>query len=342
MTHALFSVEIKKNIKIETAKKKAQKYMKISPKKKYDTDANFYIFKNLPKNRFKSFKKEKAENGVYLVVGELKKKHQSLSGGGLFDVLKNPWGTLKEAFSGVPTKLNNTAQRTLQQYGKEPIKIMTVARTPLNNMLENTINVMSLGAFKKYKNESGFDKLYHVSLIATLQSNERIIIEKNEVVTIENVNQSASLKPSTEYLPLINSSYNNLNLDTFINNGIKFMGDSKFYDYESFSNNCQIFVSSLLQANNMYNESAKNFLMQDTQQISNKLNESGFSYVPKVMHKITSLGSIASRLMGKGNADKAMKEFEKYMDKRNLTTDDLKLINEHFLNFINSEGIKFL
>lgn len=178
-------------------------------------------------------------------------------------------------------------------------------------------------------------------MIADIQVN-KIIIEKNEVVTIEPLSQSASIKPTTEFFTVPSHLLQNITLDILINNTKKYMGDKRFYDYEAFTNNCQMFIESILKANNLYTEQAGDFLMQKIEGLHNDLNNTGFSYVPKVVKKITDLGSIVSRLIGKGTKKNALKDFEKYMKKNNITEEDIASINEHFINFINSEGIKYI
>jgi len=342
---ALHCVEINNDIDIDDARKMSQEFIKDKKKKFYRETKNYYRFRNISKQKFKpkSFKSKKINKDVILIFGELKDDYKhlgKLSGAGFMDFIKDPIGHIKEAFAGIPTKLNNVSTKTLNEFGNMPINALQIARTPLNNVLEGAINALSLGKFSELKNKYGFDKLYHLSLIATL-SNNKIIIEKNEVITIEPLSQSSSIKANTEYfnVPLNNP---NLNLNTLIDNTLKYMGNSKFYDYDSFNNNCQSFIDSILKANNLYNDNAGTFLMQNVQGISQDLKTSGFSYVPKIMKKITNMGSIFSRLTGKGSKMDALKAFEDYINKNKLTDAEKNDFTEHFINFINSEGFKFL
>ena len=67
------------------------------------------------------------------------------------------------------------------------------------------------------------------------------------------LNNSKSLNQNTEYLNIAVQDPN-LNLNEMINKTIKYMGDDKFYSYDAFDNNCEKFVKSILQANNLYNK----------------------------------------------------------------------------------------
>ena len=252
--YALHTVEIPNNLNITQAKEEAQKYIKDKKKKYYRETKNYYRFRNISKQKFKpkTFRSKKLENDVILVYGELKDEYKNLYGGGFMDFLKNPIGTIKEAFSGIPTRLNNVSQRTLKDFGKLPIILLKLAKTPLNENISNVVNTISLGKMKELANKYGYDKMFHISLIATLPNNNNIIIEKNEVVIIEPLNNSKSLNQNTEYLNIAVQDPN-LNLNEMINKTIKYMGDDKFYSYDAFDNNCEKFVKSILQANNLYN-----------------------------------------------------------------------------------------
>ena len=185
------------------------------------------------------------------------------------------------------------------------------------------------------------DTLFHTSLIITLREIPvDFFLEKNEVITLETMDETKSINDKTEFFQIIPD--NEISFDDFLNNSLKLMGSDKFYDYDGFYNNCQDFIEQTLEANNFYSPEAKAFLKQPTTNLGNDLKNNGFSYVPKVMNKITSLASIASRLSGKGTTDDALDSFDKYMIDKNLTTDDLDIINENFIIFINSEGIKFI
>ena len=250
------------------------------------------------------------------------------------DVLKDPIGTIKEAFAGTPTKYNNVSRRTLEKYGNDKILTLKIARTPLNKMLSGILNVMTLNKWNELQKKYGFDNLFHLSLIAN-----DVIIEKNETVTIEEVKHSSSLKSNTEYhnVPL---NGKNITIKELVDNGQKMMGD-KWFSYESFSNNCQSFVSSILRANGLETPEIRKFLYQDLTDFNEDLNKSGFSFVPKVMKHITDLGSIASRLTGKGTKKQALKAFEEHLKKNNFDNDNDNF-TERFIEFINCEGLKFL
>lgn len=243
-------------------------------------------------------------------------------GGSFIDVLKDPIGTFKEALQPIPTRLNNISKKTLEQYGDEPIQKIQIARTPLSNLLLTGVNLISLNTFDDLRKKYGFDNLYHLSMIAYLP-NTNIIIEKNETVVIEPLSTSTSLNDKTEYFDV--EIPRGLTLNTMINNTINDLGSSKFYSYSAFNNNCQVFIEAILDSNNISSQRAHDFLFQDLSGIRNELNNSEYSYVPKVVNKITDLASTFSRLIGKGLVRKKHHSIiEKFL--RNTLDNGLKFL----------------
>jgi hypothetical protein len=263
-------------------------------------------------------------------------------GGAITDIITNPIGTIKKAFSDIDD-FNNVSKDTLEKYGSNPTTIITIARTPLNKLLENAINVISLNKFQELKKKYGYDELFHLSLIVAVRGGQKIVIEKNETITIEPFNFSKSIKPNTQYqkVPIVKLLTPNIMLENTKNK----MGSYNFFHYDSFNNNCQTFIKNILESNGLMTPAARKFLYQeDVKNIGKDLNKSVFSYVPKVMKKITDFGSIVSRLSGKGNEEKEdiRKQFFEYLKKKNIEPHELNLIKKEFIEFINTDGIKFL
>jgi len=254
---------------------------------------------------------------------DAEKKRKELEkklGGGLWDVIKDPIGTIKEAFAPVPTKLNNISTRTLEQWGNIPISSpIIIARTPLNRFLTGALDAVSLGKFGQLQKKYKYDSLFHL-LIIVIVNGQRIIIEKNEVVNV------APFKPSdvnnkTEYYQLNFNPSINLTLNKMLMRTKAKMGDHLFYSYSALgNNNCQDFVRNLLGANGLATQPALNFIYQNLNAIVKELRESGFGYVPRVVDAITDLGSKVSRIIGKGKEDSY----------------------KPFVNFVANEGLRFL
>ena len=61
----------------------------------------------------------------------------------------------------------------------------------------------------------------------------------------------------------------NVTIGELVSNTKQFIGDSKFTNYNAVTNNCQVFISSILSANKMNNEVTDRFVKQEIKQLLN-------------------------------------------------------------------------
>lgn len=224
----------------------------------------------------------------------------------------------------IPDKLSNISSKTLNEYGNIPIQSLLVLRAPLKPHWTESLNLFSFGMFNKYKEKNNLNVLYHLSLIAYVNDTP-IIIEKNENIKIAPLeNNDKMTEKGAEMIPInLNSP---LTLNKMMDNTLNFMGKTKFYDYDALgvdgiSNNCQDFVTSILFSNNLSTHEALSFIKQPTHTITNDLNNSFASYLPKLTKGVTNLGSRLSRFLGRGKKkvskqEKLLFNYIKYMDKK--------------------------
>ena len=210
---------------------------------------------------------------------------EDIQGGGLFDFLKSSAQKVKNLVSNVGRRISGTvlgrsdyppAERNLiMKYGNMPIKSICIYREPLEksvNMLTNTLSVGQMGQLKK---KYGFDDMYHLYMVITVQETldkfVPILIEKNEVI---NIHEYPNIKPNAEKLELYLSPKFNYTFKQFLDNGQRVMG-SRYFTYDPFDNNCQIFISSLISANpplEQDNPNANKFILQDVEGLKTELN----------------------------------------------------------------------
>lgn len=254
------------------------------------------------------------------------------------NILKDPIEHVKELVQPIPTKLNNISTKIMLNAGLYIIKKLTVIRTPLKQHWKAAIDAISLGQLDELQKKYGFDKLFHLALLAEVQksdgSTENVKIEKNETVDIVPFVQERDINNESELMEIIPRHQTTLN--QLIENTLKFMGPNKFYEYNAFGtgdrgsvNNCQVFIRDILKSNGLLTAQANKFIYQNIEQITKDLNSSKFSYVPKVIHNITRIGSHLSRLIGKGT-------------KKNKTMIGGAEINPKMVNFINNGGFGFI
>jgi hypothetical protein len=297
--YGLHAVIIKKPYDLEEAKKKAQEFIKDKKKKYYRETSSSYRFRNIPKQKFisKTFRTKKINKEISLIFGELKPEHSHLSGSGIFDFFKKGVEKVKEFFSPRLDGYSNTSKKTLEQYGNLPIKSLTIYRTPISSLIDKALNLISFGKFGDLKKQYGFDKLFHLALVANV-GNKNIIIEKNEVV---NISTEYKTSKDTETFT-IDIKGQTFTVNEMLDKARKNVGDKTFFDYDAFKNNCQFFIRYCLEAIGLYTEPAKNFLFQDVEGIYKGLP----SYVSKIAKVTTRTGAVVSKILGKGN--KKMKQ----------------------------------
>lgn len=227
------------------------------------------IYSNHPMTQENAIRQLHALNRAY--VGELE-------GGDFKDVwkfTKSIPGRLTGLFTG---RMNYRPQdrEFLAKNGDCIIKSLTVYRQPVPKMLTQILNVISFGQWNKYQQKYGYDKFFHLYLkvdyfdnIGNLNSCK---VEKNEVITISKWDNNKDTKDS-ESFP-IKFDMNNLTIHQMLNNTLKKMGAEKYFSYRFDTNNCQVFVLSILEYNNLLadNPDVKNFIFQDIKAIVSNVN----------------------------------------------------------------------
>lgn len=189
-------------------------------------------------------KHDDANNHIYNTM----RKHNAsdVSGGSFF--VKNDY-------------LNYVRKFIDENKDKEIVKLQAF-KQPVGKNIEMAFNLLSLGKFnpKIY----GYDMFFHLCLLATLNTNERVKIEKNAVINIEKITK-----------PIKNAQYMDIQLDKPINFKV-FLDNTEnntvdYFKYNSFNNNCQIFVLNLLKCNNiMINDKLHDFIYQKIEDMNHK------------------------------------------------------------------------
>ena len=206
----------------------------------------------------------------------------------------------------LPLKFSNTSLNTLTKYGDWDIIALQIYRRPLSKMLLGTLNAISTGRFYPAMKQFGFDKFFHLSLVATVsngKSSRNIIMEKNEVV---NISPNFKSYDDTEVYPV--SKHCKIPLIDFVEKALKTQGKEKFFTYDAFTNNCQFFIRYLLKANcNLYSVPVEKFLFQNVAGLLKSLP----SYIRPFAKGVTNIAAVASKLTGKGVVEQSEKELEK-------------------------------
>lgn len=328
----LHAVIFKKPYDLEKAKEEVKHFIKNGKKQFYRETTNSYRFRNIPKTKFikKSFRTKKLGNNISIILGELLPEHLHLEGAGLFDLFKKPARHALAFFKNPVQKVkevlaprvgyNNTTTKNLNSFGNLPVKSLMIARTPILKILDKTVNLITLGKWNKLKNEYGFDKMYHLALIANV-GNKNLVIEKNEVINV-NTNYKMTSKTETLDVPLNGKTFT---INEMLNKTRERLGEKMFYSYDAFNNNCQVFIKECLTSENLYNEPEKNFLFQDLTELQKKVPTAS----KKIMNATTHLGAVVNKLTGQGeNKEEPIKLLLKKNHKLILTANNYNELKE--------------
>ena len=321
---ALQSVIIKKGVPKADALKKAQHIIGKKAFKASETKLT-YRFRAIPKTKFisDSFRSKKVNKDITLVFAELKPEHSKLVGGGFMDYFNrakdyvtNTFSSAKEAVSdkfqsakdavsdkiqsakdAVGTYLapregyNNKTTAMLEQYGPQLITEISIYRKPVDAYIPVVLNLVSLGKWNSAVKKSGQDKFFHLSLIVRV-GGELLNVEKLDVVSITKGTPTGDTV-ETHSVPLQGKEFT---LDTMMQTARNAVGDTKFFLYDSFRNNCQSFVSYLLKGQGLYGPNEKEFTYQNIDDIVEEMPD----YVKNFQVGLTDIAASFNKLSGQG------------------------------------------
>ena len=226
--------------------------------KKVDESEKYYKFRQLSpqtlkKYGFNDYKAKKLANNIIIIL-VYKDLEEDDEGGDLNDY--NPINFIADKFIQTKNFIINgymnfslKVRNILKQVGNDKIKSISIFRSPINYIIKSILEIASLQKIP-------YDKLFHLGLIF----NNNILIEKNSLINME---INPKLPNNTEFLNVNFNLNESITINEFINNGLKFMGNNKFFNYQSGSNNCQDFCLSLLIANKINDNSLNSFIKQD-------------------------------------------------------------------------------
>jgi len=321
---ALQSVIIKKGVPKADALKKAQHIIGKKAFKASETKLT-YRFRAIPKTKFisDSFRSKKVNKDITLVFAELKPEHSKLVGGGFMDYFNraknyvtDTFSSAKEAVSdkfqsakdavsdkiqsakdAVGTYLapregyNNKTTAMLEQYGPQLITEISIYRKPVDAYIPVVLNLVSLGKWNSAVKKSGQDKFFHLSLIVRV-GGELLNVEKLDVVSITKGTPTGDTV-ETHSVPLQGKEFT---LDTMMQTARNAVGDTKFFLYDSFRNNCQSFVSYLLKGQGLYGPNEKEFTYQNIDEIVEEMPD----YVKNFQVGLTDIAASFNKLSGQG------------------------------------------
>jgi hypothetical protein len=200
-------------------------------------------------------------------------------------------GKFAEAVINPDAFLPPSLKEVMSNKGEQIITSIMLRRNPVSSLITGAMNAVSLGSFKKQMDKQPYDKLFHLAILIQT-ANTKFLLEK-----IERVNISQSIS-SPEGLETLNVPLNGKEITVFdlINNTILQMGKNKFLDYDAVTNNCQVFVMNVLDANGLLNSGNQDWVKQNTEVLFK-----GNKTLAKISKKLTDIGASANVLIHGGN-----------------------------------------
>jgi hypothetical protein len=190
----------------------------------------------------------------------------------------------------------NATKQLVNNYGSYDIKSIEAIRTPIINVINTLMNVITLGKFKELQREYGYDKLYHLAIVVTVNDgkNTKLLIEKNEKITISMFKQSM-ISSKTEIMP-VPMNYKKVSLYDLLNNARRQFGDYLFFSYDGTgragkTNNCQDFIMMLLNASGVGDAQSKSFIKQELDEMLQNLGSSFHKFSKGVTDKANEITS---------------------------------------------------
>jgi hypothetical protein len=279
----LHKIIVHKPISFEDALDIARPFFSKQLKQVHFTETKHqFVFTNIKSKHFltRTFDKRSNPNGtVTIYLGELKqtqfKKQHNMRGDGLMSYIYS--GNWVNDYS-------TTAKKVLQEYGNKAIQSLMIYRTPIQNAIDKTLNVLSIGKWNKLKAKYGYDKFFHLALVANVGS-KNIIIEKNEII---NISTEYKTTHETDVMK-VDMKNKDLTINEMLENTRQILKNRRYFSYDAFDNNCQIFIQSIFQENGLYSTAINAFLFQDVSGLKKEL-----GVLPKVANAITSVASVVS------------------------------------------------
>lgn len=266
-------------------------------------------------------------------------KHQH--GLGIVSTVKEVAGKVvkrvSDIFQGMRQRASPSIRQWLEKNGEKKIKKIVVGRKPIQSGVEKVANLLSLGKYEANKKSLGYDKMFHLFMIITLDDGSSIKLEKEEVPKLTISSDAGPDKIEVQKQP-------NVSMNEFIKNAETKAGGTKLWVYDPISQNCQYFVKWCLQGSNLLTPEVEKFVMQD----ANKVIE-GFSWFQKLGRAATNIANVADvALHGQGfkkgglyadEIDHKMKHYPNYLG--TIAADEIHRLkpkpNSRFSFIINSD-----
>jgi hypothetical protein len=84
-----------------------------------------------------------------------------------------------------PTRVSAKVRTLLSKIGDMPIASAEIVRSPVQSIVQQAINFVSGGEFKKAIADKPYDDIFHLMIILTLENGKKYSLEKNAKFTLQ-------------------------------------------------------------------------------------------------------------------------------------------------------------
>ena len=213
-------------------------------------------------------------------------------------------GTLTSELSKRPIIL----QEFLNTYGNYTVTKAVIMRAPVMPVIEWIIKTQL--SFRPVVEQLKYDRIFHLSVNLYLNNGMKVLIEKNERISINIAGREEDQKDMETFLidripPLLadgTPATKSITLVDAFNQAEQLYGLTRMYYYNGATTNCQRFVLDLLSVFGVENtELLQAFVLQDASSLLNK-------YMAKISLLITDIYGISNYVQRGGEADDQQQE----------------------------------
>jgi hypothetical protein len=193
--------------------------------------------------------------------------------------LTEPFDRLFNFFKGARNGYSPQVRQFFKDNSKNYITHIVVCRTPIQSYINMFLNFITIGAFNKALQHLNYDTLFHLYALIYISSGKVFRVEKNEVIKIVEDSKKGEECKTVRLKKFIN-------VLEFFDNARKQQPENYFF-YNAKTNNCQTFLTSLLNGNNLLTPELKKFIQQDAISLFEQMPW----YTDKIANIITDLGA---------------------------------------------------
>jgi hypothetical protein len=199
--------------------------------------------------------------------------------------------TTKAVESTVRLDYPPKVREILNKYGAGTVYNLIIVREPLESVIEDAINIITLGKWNIAKKKYNYDRMFHLYMIASLSmpngDKQYIKIEKNQVI---NMSDNVEFPEKSEYIRVPVECC--ITLFDLMNKTKEAIG-SNFFKYDAFNNNCQNFLLNILKVNELLTPQIAGFINQNVEQLLQELP----SFTQPFAGLITGIAGLANRFV---------------------------------------------